>query len=644
MSQPERPGIVLRIAAAGNRKINPTSEPAISTRVVEVLSTIEAAMLSLPAYEHSEAGVAYAAEKPALRLVSGLADGGDQIASEAFLASRHDDVDRSMTAVLPFDVDTYRDRSPISNVARFEKQLAVCRPVLVLDGRYADGDDRAARRARAAAYRAQSELLLRQADILIAIEDPAAPAKPGGTRETIARALHLGVPVIHLPLGDEPIAILRSSGDLAGSDSDTDWHADIAAIVRAILADPRTTPARSFPPLTPPEQRDLADRLEYEDELIGEFFTASVPAPTLRHRRWSRFEGRFRRSGAAAKDSMPAKFHDWRAKASALSAHYAGLYRGTFLLNYTLAVIAVSLAVAALVILTVSPHAHEFGYAWILLVIFGGGEVFVLMTIQRLTGQANRNRWNDKAVDYRYLAERLRAMAYLPQIGTMRALPSGSGGYATRVSTRSVVDWLFQAMVRHVSLDQVTPPPEADRPIAPDPRAAAVAIRHEWLANQADYHAGNASTMGLMSKTLEKTGRAMNLIVIGTVCVDLAILIVTGLNALPHTLADSLVHLSPWLLFVAATVPATVASLNGIRFQSECARLADRSIQMGRMLSVLTARADETIAGIDRSRETPTVGPGHVIDVLHLAEDCAKLTLDEVAEWSFVYAKEIIEP
>jgi hypothetical protein len=32
------------------------------------------------------------------------------------------------------------------------------------------------------------------------------------------------------------------------------------------------------------------------------------------------------------------------------------------------------------------------------------------------------------------------------------------------------------------------------------------------------------------------------------------------------------------------------------------------------------------------------------LEALALAKDCARLTVDEVAEWSVLYAKEVIEP
>ena len=653
MTEPARPGIALRIAVAGNRNIEPEPEPHLSSRIVEAFSAIEAAVLSLPSARRPSGGPdrsgAYSGRLPALRLVSGLADGGDQIASEAFLASSSDRVERSIAAILPFDVDTYRDRSRIDNVACFGALLRACCYVLELDGRYVDGEEESARRVRAAAYRAQADVLLRHADLVVAVDNPRAAAKRGGTRETISRALYLGLPVIYLPIDEDWLTVLRSVDDIDREPSHRNWREDVAASVRAILADPRASAAEREPGPSPSarETEELRDRRNYEDELLGEFFSAALPGPSFRRNVWSRFERWFRRGAAPANDAMPAAFLQWKSQASALSAYYAGLYRGTFLVNYSLTVVAVCLAVASQVVLILFPQTQVLGgVPWLVFVSFGIGQLAVIIAIQRLTNQANRYRWNDKAVDYRYLAERLRSMAYLPRIGSLRALPPGSAGYATRISTTSVVDWLFHAMVRHASLEEVTPPAGAGNHIRPDPYAAASAVRDGWIANQVRYHARNADAMGRMNRGLQTAGRVMNVAVVCVVTAGLALSVLDRLDIPSTVIRTSLPYLflSPGFLFLAAALPAAVASLNGIRFQTECARLADRSTHMQRMLAVLESRARAVIAEIEPHCPDTAVVPGHTMDVLHLAEDCATLTVDEVAEWSFVYAKEIVAP
>ena len=86
------------------------------------------------------------------------------------------------------------------------------------------------------------------------------------------------------------------------------------------------------------------------------------------------------------------------------------------------------------------------------------------------------------------------------------------------------------------------------------------------------------------------------------------------------------------LIALAAILPAAVASLNGVQFQSECSRLADRSEHMVNQLRQL-----EDKAGLARLR------PVRILDALRLGEDIAQTTIDEVAEWSAIYGKDFIE-
>ena len=499
------------------------------------------------------------------------------------------------------------------------------------------------RRARHGAYRAQAGILLRQTDILLALEDPQSAGKPGGTRETINRALSLGMPVLYLPLGEQRIALLRSIDDLEKDEHAKLWKKHLTTSIRTLLADPRSLSDAAGQ--SPSDNRELRERREYERQLLAEFFAAEIPAASIRPRLWSRFKLGSSTTPRPTEIQDPSAIQGLAHEGYCADRALCRAVSRTFLLAYGLAVLAVGLAAASQVVLIFYPQAHGAqDIPWWIFVAFGVCKLIVVVTILRIIQEANRNRWSEKSVDYRYLAERLAPMAYLPFAGSLWALPPGSGGYATRVGTQTVLDWLFQAMVRQVSLEAVIPAGGPGGRVEADLLAAVTAISNEWIANQLRYHARNADAMGRMSKGFEHAVRLMNLSVVWIVGLDLAVLLLAGVHLLPTGLSDRLLLLSPWFLFLSATLPAAVASANGVRFQSECARFADRSKQMKRMLSVLKTRADILSKEIEDDRAAPEARPGRSMDVLHLAEECTKLTLDEAAEWSFVYAKEIIEP
>jgi hypothetical protein len=61
-------------------------------------------------------------------------------------------------------------------------------------------------------------------------------------------------------------------------------------------------------------------------------------------------------------------------------------------------------------------------------------------------------------VAYRYLAERLSTLLYLPRLGSFRPPLPEPFQYASRESHQSVIDWLFMAIVRAVPPESVKVP------------------------------------------------------------------------------------------------------------------------------------------------------------------------------------------
>ncbi|WP_295449363.1 hypothetical protein [uncultured Thiodictyon sp.] len=127
---------------------------------------------------------------------------------------------------------------------------------------------------------------------------------------------------------------------------------------------------------------------------------------------------------------------------------------------------------------------------------------------------------------------------------------------------------------------------------------------------------------------------------------------------LPPDWSHRLHAASPWLLFLAALLPAAVAALNGLRFQSECRRLAERSATLRVILGgrpAAPANPRQITGGRGRqamdlgqriaaAHADPATDPGAwSLDTLLLAERIAEDCTREVAEWSVLYAKELPE-
>lgn len=229
MSHPRN--LSLRIAVAGSRDVQDETE--VRYLAKEVLTVIETSSLT---FARDLSSTSNGQVVLSISLASGLADGADQIVSEEFLSGAAGRIKRSISAILPFDVSTYVDKSPIANTARFKLLFDRSSPALVLPGRYASGKDEAAKGIRAAAYRAQANTLLDNSDLLIAVDNPAGSARAGGTRETISRAISRGRAVVLLSIGDTRILVLDQPPESRGStNSHQHWRTSLDQLVRSLL-------------------------------------------------------------------------------------------------------------------------------------------------------------------------------------------------------------------------------------------------------------------------------------------------------------------------------------------------------------------------------------------------------------------------
>ena len=634
---PDKPRIALSLALAGKRRIPPSAVHGLSETLTQVFHAVAGRLLSLS--ESAATGDAlslrFAADmRPRLTLITGLADGADQLAGRIFLNPdpTFPDVEKRLGAIIPCRQADFVANSPVRDAAGFATAAAACAFIVELDGALppspgpaGDGDGPEARRARqdrSRAFSDQSEILLRQADLLIAIDDPADDGRVGGTRQTIRAALDMGMPVILLRVGHDDIALVRSRADLEEPAALPEEHArqTLWAVVGEMVG------ASGLP-------RDIG----YVRDFLIEFYGPSVPKREGLNWLWEFFEGRFRDRARVTSDEAAVAYQFYRKRASLLSAHYASLYRGTFLMGYALAVVAVLLAVGALAMFPLrQPLGLSVRGLEAVLFLFGAGKLAVVVQILNLSNRANRQRLAHRAADYRYLSERLRTMIYLPHAGALRSPYNWSLPYTTRVSTQDMIDRLFTSIVRQVSPEDVTPGPREGTALRPEASEALALIRTGWLAGQRLYHERNRDIQKRMSRWIEGTGRRLNQTVIGIVVVDLIIagLGVTGLiEHLPTGIGEMLDNGgTPMLIALAAILPAAVASLNGVQFQSECSRLADRSEHMVNQLRQL-----EDKAGLARLR------PVRILDALRLGEDIAQTTIDEVAEWSAIYGKDFIE-
>ncbi|MBK8247192.1 MAG: hypothetical protein IPK85_07355 [Gemmatimonadetes bacterium] len=682
---PPLPRLTFRVAIAGTRELTDAGSAHLVGGWDTIASTIVAELRRIHA-SRTGAHIArfYHPDLPVLRVTTGLAEGADSRIARAAVELRAQlrDVHVEVGAVLPTDAATYRDSREAAHRPVFDALVSECAYVIALDGQMArpEPDTSFAKVRRGRAYRAQGALLLRHADLLVAAADSTQPGRTGGSMETVRAALERDLPVVFIDTARGGAWFIQPFHNLAAAlAADPPGREALVEAITAHLHDVLIDPDSG------------ATAHAHDEGLLEEYFGATGHAathatippvnpagerrPTRRERLWRWFERRFQGDHHPLATDVPLEpVQPWRARATSLNYHYAGLYRGAYLLNYTLAILAVTLAALSLVLLgqqhtpqvaaitgeeAALPPGSPLLPVLLALAVLKG---LIVVTIARNTHQATHGSWNDKMVDYRYLAERLRAMYYLPLLGSFEPPSAAPPQYASRVVRQSAVDWLFEAIVRSIPpaafTHTVTIPGTAGASVTlhllqPDARSGLARLQAQWIVAQAEYHRRLARTMDRLHQFLDTWGRRLNIAVIAFVAIDIALTIGELAHLLPAPVAEFVSANLAWLVFLAAVLPAVVAGLNAVRFQSECRRLADRSAVIRTILRgpVGVASGGRLLAA-EQLNERMTFATAHpdsdpgswVAEVLRQTETVARDMAEEVGEWSVLYAKELPEP
>jgi hypothetical protein len=206
---PPKPTLTLRVGISGHRpkpdKFPETEFARVTRQLGEVFLAVEQTLTEL-----GRANGRYYARDSAgrleqkIRLVSGLAEGADQLAAAARLPNW------KLDAVLPFPVASYRhdfEKSAIDKttpvLAAFDAMLAEATtkvalpddPRIVRDG-LTPKDGQKYWDIRNQGYARLGKFLLGQIDVLVAVWDGKREEGPGGTAEVVRGALAAGIAVI----------------------------------------------------------------------------------------------------------------------------------------------------------------------------------------------------------------------------------------------------------------------------------------------------------------------------------------------------------------------------------------------------------------------------------------------------------------
>jgi hypothetical protein len=533
---------------------------------------------------------AFSPAPPALRFVSAIADGSDQIAAEAALS-----LGWELQAILPFRREDYR-ASLADDRARdsFDALLSSASRVLELPG-----DDP----SDVEAYVMTGRATVAHCDALIAVWDGLPPRGRGGTAEVVQMAITAGRPVIHLlPDPDKPAKLLWAAFDpvvdTSGADPMSERPFDEDHLRRMLGA-------LLLPPPDEQEHRFLArfykerlprfrPRLEYR-MLLAAAGVRRMRLSDLTEKQsgqWIEEEWRNFRKGCldthkiAAPIDLLEEAYSW---ADRLATNLALTYRSGHIFSFVMGALAVCMGLGAFMF----PH---------LKIQEAFAEMVITLAIILNAHIGSKREWHRRWLDYRQLAERLRPMRSLKLLGIAAPDPPGT---ETNPVARRWIDSYASSIWRAVGC----PSGAIDRAAAG--RIGRSVADHE-IAPQVRYHERNAHVIHLLDHRLERLGTFL----------FFATLIISDITLVGMTTgAYYVTEYSNWFTLVSAGFPALATAVFGIRFQGDFGGDALRSLATA-----------ETLKQIDRElRKDATLSRA-----ADLTEQAARFMLSDLDEWRLV--------
>lgn len=582
---PPIPELAFCVGISGHRNLPEAAIHAVRAQLGEALREIAIGVARLAA-EHPHC---YADVAPRLSLLSQLAAGADQLAAETALEAGY-----ALRVVLPFPRADFAEDFDEASRARFDHLIARSEQCWSLPGTRAHADG---------AYAHAGEATAAQCDLLIAIWDGHHARGLGGTADVVDYAVRRGVPVLHVPTDGSPARILWSGFDK----------------LPPVLFHRHDVPRR-------PMEQGLIDRLLHallippgETDLLGVFLAE-------RERRW-RFRPEFPLLMAATGvrkvtrqnlRSAPffrrtcddwAPYHDGAltiggagrleaafAWADGLADHFAQAYRSGIIFNFVAAALAVVIGLSGFLMPEEKP--------WLI-----ASELILVALLIVNTSVGTRRQWHRRWLDYRYLAEQLRAMRFLKLFSL--ASPRSGAGHGSWDRERWT-QWYAGALWRELDT-----PPSVESPAALMALAREVA-RHD-LDDQVAYHHVNERRMHKLDHRLHRVGNLLfwATAIIGAVMLAGLLLHIDGLHARIR-----------YLSVLTAALPTIGSALFGIRGALDFAAAAARSGQTEHRLEQIAERLRQAPLGLS--------------DAARAAEEASVTMQRDLGEWRSAYQHRVL--
>lgn len=649
------PRLYLRLAITGHRHAARLNEGAARRGLARAFDACADVLRT----EREHAADLNSSDGAELVLLSALAEGADQIAVDVFTARQGADGARPRTeVVIPFDVEGYvstmDDAAAGARMREMAKAASAC--MVMADGSPDAGkpDDPHEAHWRDHRYAMVGDILVRQADVLIAVWDGVPSTAMGGAAWVIASALREGVPVLwvdaqdghvrlltpHSPHGELLGAVARPGGslDLDSSEAVAGLRERLAPLLAPAFDsddveehdfDAYARSRRSYRSFfgngraRKPKLRTWAtaySRLLWFTGSYVEHETtageAAHPARTIAHRAWpaSKWPG-WRID--CAQTPMPARseyLKDWSSDRlrenialpwitfDTMATRLGHIYRSSYVITFLFAALAVLVALSG----QFAPVEYETYLSLMELgALFVAGSSFLLSRFFRV---------HDRWVIARDIEGRFRAAWNLAQLGLggRRALKRASAPWPT---------WAVQAWAGGVGLPSVETTRE---------RLAGLAayLRKTAVADQIAYHRSNAGRLHMLHHTLEWAGK---IAFFAAFCVCIA------------AFAHHRYHFGPdlgskWNLFIGAGMPAVAAALAGLRYQGDFLRFATRSARTAHDLGAVEAELTKFIVRMQDGAAADKEKRDGFAELRDIVLSLEAVLIADLQDWRYVHA------
>jgi hypothetical protein len=582
--------LTVRVGISGHRpnRLPTTGWEPLRAAIREVLSGIRTTIEEV----HQETSGDYAPQPPLLRIISSLAEGADRLVAVEAVRLGFE-----LQCPLPFARDEYAhdfkaaEADGGDSINEYWQLLSVASSVLELDG------SRACEETKAAAYAAAGRQLLNQSDVLIAIWNGKPSSGFGGTAQIVDEAAQASIPVIWIDstAPHAAVALFGGHGEATRAGQITEVYERLKLTIRppAVLAG-GDSPSLDLRPFYLAETQPRWSLMGWTWSAFRDLVAGSrPPLPRLRvanfvgetTERWRRQRASLPATERAVVEQIDQATVAHFAWADGLATYYANEFRSGFTIN------ALAGAAALLIML--------------LVYVFGGparavgterslkAVTLIVITLVFLNWlRSYLHHWHERWLDYRLLAELLRAVRFLGLLGYPPPLiqnPAHSG-YGDPESTWMV--WHARAVVRAMGMIDA-------RVNATYLQVCRRMLLREFFQAQIAYHADNERRLGALEHRLR-------------------LLTYPAFAATPVILGLLLFVDFRWLAILAALLPAIGAAAATIRNLAETARVAKRSYAMTEHLTRIAGNVESmkplSLTGL--GRETASAVNGMLAEAL----------------------------